>query len=157
MGLTTANIAQNSYPVGSIYISVDGTNPATALGFGTWEAWGQGRVPMGVGSISANTFNDFGTVTAGNINRTAAEELGGADTHTLTATQMPAHSHNMPGIESTNNAPWAAPNMALLYKYISGTPTVPNVFSATASETGGSRPHNNVQPYITAYMWKRTN
>ena len=59
------------YPVGSIYMSVNGTNPANFFG-GTWTAWGQGRVPVGV--ASSGTFN-------------YVEKTGGAETHTLTTSQ----------------------------------------------------------------------
>ena len=33
------------YPIGSIYTSVNETNPSQLFG-GTWESWGQGRVPV---------------------------------------------------------------------------------------------------------------
>lgn len=37
---------QGLYPVGSIYMSVNSTNPVELFGFGTWKAWGAGRVPV---------------------------------------------------------------------------------------------------------------
>ena len=76
--LTT--ILQAVYPVGSIYVnaSVD-TNPATLLGFGTWIAFGEGRVM--VGQDTGDT--DFDTL----------GETRGAKTHTLTTGEIPAHTH----------------------------------------------------------------
>lgn len=64
------------YPVGSIYISTVSTNPNTLFGFGTWAAFGTGRVLVGIDSGDA----DFDT----------AEETGGSKTsqassHTGTA------------------------------------------------------------------------
>ena len=72
------------YPIGSIYMSTSSTNPAAYFG-GTWVAWGQGRVPVGVGT-SDKVF--------------AANESGGASKVTLTAAQsgVPAHSHGVGSI-----------------------------------------------------------
>lgn len=87
------NIVDLIYPVGSIYLSVNSVNPSTLFG-GTWEAWGSGKVPVGVDTSDT----DFDTV----------EETGGAKTEsytpagsnaavTLTAAQsgIPAHSHGL--------------------------------------------------------------
>ncbi len=66
------------YPVGSIYMAVNNVNPSTLFG-GTWEAWGSGKVPVGVDT----TDSDFSTV----------EAVGGEKTHTLTVEEMPTHTH----------------------------------------------------------------
>ena len=66
------------YPVGSIYMSVNSTNPSMFLG-GTWEAWGSGKMPVGVDSLD----NDFSKV----------EKSGGEKTHKLTVNEMPSHNH----------------------------------------------------------------
>ena len=66
------------YPVGSIYMSVNATNPSTYFG-GTWVAWGAGRVPVGINASDSN----FNTV----------EKTGGAATVTLSASQIPSHTH----------------------------------------------------------------
>ena len=73
------------YPVGSIYMSVNNVNPGLLFG-GTWEAWGSGRVPVGV---DAND-TDFDTV----------EETGGEKTHALTVSEMPTHNHGFTGTAS---------------------------------------------------------
>ena len=118
------------YPVGSIYMNAsNGTNPATLIGFGTWVAFGAGRVPVGINSGDT----DFDT----------AEETGGAKTHTLTVDEMPAHTHSVPNSGSQNNS------------FDSGT-TVGNDVTGTSGSTGGGQAHNNLQPYIVVYMWKRT-
>lgn len=118
------------YPVGSIYMNAtSSTNPATLIGFGTWVAFGAGRVPVGIDS----TDTDFDT----------AEETGGAKTHTLTVDEMPAHTHSVPNSGSQNNS------------FDSGT-TVGNDVTGTSGSTGGGQAHNNLQPYIVVYMWKRT-
>ena len=118
------------YPVGSIYMNAsDNTNPGTLIGFGTWVAFGAGRVPVGIDS----TDTDFDT----------AEETGGAKTHTLTVNELPAHTHSVPNSGSQNNS------------FDSGT-TVGNDTTGTSGSTGGGQAHNNLQPYIVVYMWKRT-
>ena len=76
--ITAAFINNLVYPVGAIFTSVSPTNPATSLGVGTWEAFGAGRALVGVDT----TQTEFDTV----------EETGGAKTHTLTESEMPAHS-----------------------------------------------------------------
>lgn len=74
-------VLQAVYPVGIIISTYTNTNPATTFGFGTWEQWGVGRVPVCVDSGDA----DFD----------AAGDTGGAKTVTLTAVQsgVPAHTH----------------------------------------------------------------
>lgn len=66
------------YPVGSIKMTADNTNPSTYLG-GTWVAWGAGKVPVGVDT----TDTDFATV----------EKTGGEKEHILTTNEMPSHEH----------------------------------------------------------------
>ena len=118
------------YPVGSIYMNAtNATNPATLIGFGTWVAFGAGRVPVGIDS--------------GDTAFDTAEETGGSKTHTLTVDELPAHTHSVPNSGSQNNS------------FDSGT-TVGNDVTGTSGSTGGGQAHNNLQPYIVVYMWKRT-
>lgn len=85
------------YRVGFVISTFDSTNPGDYIkGSGwstTWKAVGEGRVLIGAGSNKANTTSDYGTVTAGDINRTAGE-LGGEYSHTLSSTEMPSHKHS---------------------------------------------------------------
>ena len=134
VGGNTAATLQAVYPVGSIYINAAvATNPATLLGFGTWAAFGAGRVMVGIDS----TDTDFD----------AAEETGGAKTVTLTTSQIPSHTHTATlmgnGEDEQQDLPAAGDN------------TNPSR-TMTTSATGGGAAHNNVQPYIVVYMWKRT-
>ncbi|MEG0580157.1 MAG: hypothetical protein RR490_09600 [Niameybacter sp.] len=82
------------YPVGSIYLSANGTNPSSFLG-GTWIAWGSGRVPVGVNTSDGN----FNTV----------EKTGGESTHTVTAAEMPSHTHTFTGSSITSSGNSATP------------------------------------------------
>jgi hypothetical protein len=133
----TATIA-NAYPVGSIYMNAtNATNPGTLLGFGTWAAFGEGRVLIGIDSSDT----DFDT----------AEETGGSKTHTLTEAQLPSHRHQVGSNDSGTGTGGAAGNMELVRD--AGTGNGPAVNS---SFTGSGQAHPIVQPYIVVYMWKRT-
>lgn len=139
--VTAAKLATDAlelaYPVGSVYINASvATNPATLLGFGTWVAFGAGRVPVGIDSSDT----DFDT----------AEETGGAKTHTLTTSEMPAHTHTTTiGTASGGSAPGALENRLENRIPVGGV-------NYTSSSTGGGQAHNNLQPYIVVHMWTRT-
>lgn len=129
-GLITA-VKQVLYPVGSIYTNAsDNTNPGTLLGFGTWTAFGTGRVLVGIDS-GQTEFDTIG-------------ETGGAKTHTLTIAEMPAHTHT---VAST-----------LLKLEGAGASFAPLTTGSSVSSgsAGGGGAHNNLQPYVVVYMWQRT-
>jgi len=126
------------YPVGSIYINAtNSTNPGTLLGFGTWTAFGAGRVPVGIDSSDT----DFDT----------AEETGGAKTVSLSTSQLPSHTHS---ISYTESGPGGANINATFFAGIENNTA--GALSHTTGSTGSGSAHNNVQPYIVVYMWKRT-
>lgn len=156
------NLWQRFYPVGSIYMSVKNTNPSTFIG-GTWVAWGAGRVPVGVDTSQT----EFATV----------EKKDGSKTHTLTTAQIPAHTH---GSKSLTGRFWNYSGQNATY-----TGTANGICSMTTTDSnapypadgatssgkedtlvidathehasvGSGQAHNNLQPYITCYMWKRT-
>ena len=130
----TSAIFLAAHPVGDIYLSVNPTNPGTLYG-GTWVAWGSGRVPVGVNTSDT----DFKTV----------EKTGGAKTHTLTVQEIPNHAHDLNAVnEGVDN-----PNGGYHPGWTFNKQYTAQVMSAS---TGGGQAHNNLQPYITCYMWKRT-
>jgi hypothetical protein len=49
-------VAQTLFPVGAIYTATVATNPGTLLGFGTWTAFGAGRVLIGAGTGGGGTY-----------------------------------------------------------------------------------------------------
>jgi len=135
------------YPVGSIYTNAtSATNPATLLGFGTWTAFGAGRVMVGINDADA----DFDT----------AEETGGAKTHQLTVDEMPLHGHPFRTDAETDANTDAQGGFSLNQDNDRNEDAFTGTPSATRGEqiggTGGDAAHNNLQPYIVVYMWKRT-
>ena len=152
-----------AYPVGSIYINASvATNPATLLGFGTWVAFGAGRVLVGLDSGDAN-FDTLG-------------ETGGEKTHTLTTSEIPAHNHNYKALSGTfsnfalqdSNQYSTNPtgivsesNYGSYQGYGQSSSSTRNdqiIISAshTHDTVGSGASHNNLQPYIVVHMWKRT-
>ena len=145
------------YPVGSIYMSVEYVSPQKFLG-GTWVEWGQGRVPVGV-NPSDTDFKDAG-------------KTGGEKKHLLDQSEMPEHTHryciynrvsegNAYALHlPTEQGAWSH-NVAKGTDAYSLQPEArvePGANSGYFNilTTGGSIAHNNLQPYITCYMWKRT-
>jgi hypothetical protein len=134
------------YPVGSIYINAtSSSNPATLLGFGTWTAFGAGRVMVGFDSSDAL----FDT----------AEETGGSKdavvvSHTHTATVSdPGHVHTVNAGATASNQ---LTNGGTVNLGSTNTGSAVTGISVTNASTGVSGTNANLQPYITVRMWKRT-
>ena len=130
------HVLETIYPVGSIYTNAGvATNPGTLLGFGTWSAFGAGRVIVGVDS----TDTDFDAV----------RETGGSktDSHALTIAELPSHTH-----QTTLRGNGEDENLDLPSASDNSDPSR----TMTSGATGGGAAHTIVQPYITAYMWRRT-
>jgi len=136
------------YPVGSIYTNAtNSTNPATLLGFGTWTAFGAGRVP--VGFDAGNTLFDAAEETGG-----SADAVVVSHTHTATVTD-PGHNHkqtndNLTGVDNDYYGAGA--------RYVANgqnTSTETTGITVANSTEGVSGTDANYQPYITVFMWKR--
>lgn len=147
--LTTA--IQALFPVGSIYTNASvSTNPAILLGFGTWEAFGSGKVLVGVdsGDTSFDTLGETGG---------SKDAINVSHTHTATSVVTdPGHSHTFTsGADGfVGSASHTATN---IYSNKSTTSSTTGISVATSLSTDGSDGTNaNLQPYITVYMWKRT-
>jgi hypothetical protein len=124
---------QRTYPVGEIFMTRQNGNPSSILGFGSWERYGQGRVLAGFDEADSS-FN-------------ALDKTGGAKTHVLTEAEIPPHRHQLP--YNSNNQGGGQQQDA-------GEGTANFTNSNLTNFTGGGQAHNNLQPYITVFFWKRT-
>lgn len=181
--INIADVGASLYPVGSIYMSVNSTDPSTLFG-GEWEALDEGRVLIGANS----------TYSAGS--------KGGEATHTLTVEEMPTHGHdgvassagehthtrgsqnvtgshgghayksgsptNDPtgafvGTNTTNGGAGKDGNVSVYRTDFDASLTWTGESSSngahthevSVSNTGGGAAHNNMPPYLSVYMWKR--
>ncbi len=144
--------SREAFPVGAVFIGVVATNPATLLGYGTWAAFGAGRVLVGRDAGDA----DFDTV----------EETGGAKTKAISAHAGSAvadhadHNHhftpNVTGTTNTFNGTGAAAAVVSLNNNTSTTAGSNATLGHNVTQPNNHTDLNVVQPYIVVYMWKRT-
>lgn len=122
------NVLLASHPVGSIFITTDGSFDPHAKWGGTWEL-----------------LQDSFLVGAGNTYTLGA--TGGEATHTLTINEMPNHWHQF-GIGWTDGNKYS----------VSYTTNKSSDWSSVQFENGvgGNQPHNNLPPYTAVNMWLRT-
>lgn len=181
--LTNSELLSLVYPVGSIYTSVNNTNPGSFLG-GTWASFGAGRTLIGVSSSD----DDF----------SAAQKTGGAKQVTLSTDQMPSHTHagstDSGDGNHNHNAQTAEASLEGTFTAFRGTTggivsrvgessdnvggtgttrenlkitadhqhqinisnSGAHIHDFTTESAGGSEPIDILPPYITVYFWRRT-
>ena len=128
----TAMIVDLIYPIGSIFISINDTNPFEVMGVGTWEK-----------------IEDTFLLAAGAKYKNGS--TGGEDTHTLSIDEMPKHSHKM----KYDSIGWTA------IRQSSGTNGILENNNSSydgqysTEEVGNGNAHNNMPPYLVVNMWKR--
>lgn len=150
-----------AHPVGSYFITEEDRNPAEILGLGGVSTWVklEGRVLLGASSAYP------------------VGSEGGEATHTLSGSEMPAHTHDRGTMQITGNFPTfdcggkEEPYGA--FYYAGGGETrregttntgwdyrvgfeASRAWTGSTSSAGSSQPHNNLQPYRSAYIWRRT-
>lgn len=139
------------YPVGSIYTNASvSTNPATLLGFGTWTAFGAGRVLVGLdaGNAAFDTLEETGG---------SADSIVVSHTHTATSTVTdPGHTHSPGSISTANIDSGTSDGGSVQSPGPIPTATTGITVSTSVASTGSSGTNANLQPYIVVYMWKRT-
>lgn len=167
-----ASIVDIVYPVGAIYMSLNETSPSELFG-GTWERI-QGRFLLASGENDANDTEadeNWGTsFPEGTLNAPAGEK-GGEATHVLTNEQMPVHTHkqnahhhaglrsgSVSGTVVKGGSDYCAKGtISGLGSNSAATKVIYTVnTTATNQNTGGGAAHNNLPPYLSVYMWKRT-
>lgn len=134
-------IFEACWPVGSVYTNYsDSSNPNTLLSGGSDSTWVAitGRVIIGVGSVT-DINSDTETY--------SAEETGGELNHTQTEDELVAHTHTVPTASADSNNTQGSVDPAA---------TSTTYHTTTTSSTGGGEGMNVVQPYQTAYIWRRT-
>lgn len=120
------------YKVGDLFLTTRSENPNLRFG-GTWELYGKGKVLVCVDPDDS----DFSTV----------KKTGGEKTHTLTINEMPSHNHS---VKYASNDTGFGDNY-----FTAGKKGSYNTSSVPINYTGGGKSHNNLQPYITCYIWIR--
>ena len=127
--VNVVEVLKKAYPIGSVYINAsNATNPASLLGFGTWSAFGAGKVMVGLD--------------AGDTSFDTAGETGGEKTHTLTIAEMPSHDHAITAAGNELHLANGSSGIGLTYGDSNGGSTV------VISSKGSGSAHNNLQPYI---------
>lgn len=149
--VTGSGPTTQAWPVGSVFLATVNTNPATLLGYGTWQQMAFGRTLIGEGTTT-DVNGEQRTFTSGSA--------GGEFRHTLSVDEMPKHGH-----------PWEATgsqfgDSGTTGGFVSGDSSPfaqnANVNSANSGDgrqiggAGNSQPHNNLIPYLVVFMWKRT-
>lgn len=137
MNTALRNILLNAHPVGSYYISGNDTSPADLFG-GTWVR-----------------IKDTFLLAAGD--KYTAGSTGGEEKHTLTANEMPSHGHGVMaeyGVDGNIN--YAPANDGKFMQLAGTSAGTKQPISSVIASTGGGQPHNNMPPYLTVYVWKRT-
>ena len=148
-----------AHPIGSIFMTVDSNyNTAAKVGAalgGTWEAISEGRVLLGAGTNGTYTFTVGGTqsTVAGNsssASQTITNPLG-EYTHKLVVAEMPSHQHKGYYYES-----YQAPGSQPRYPATDYNTSTWGSGGVVTQAAGSSYYHNNIQPYLVVYMYKRT-
>lgn len=144
------------YLVGDVYITTSSGDPKVRLGYGTWARIAEGEVLVG---FSTSVSNDVPQWV-----KTAGAKFG-AFTHKLTTAETPSHKHSRDDIfnkfasrasESRLESQGSGDYDRVDVEMGTGKLTAAHWAQATEQKIGGDLAHNNVQPSLVVYMWKRT-
>lgn len=127
------------YKVGDLYLTTNSANPSTTLGYGTWTRHAEGRAVVGFSSSTSSAIPEW---------TKAVDSTYGTYTHKLTVDEMPRHSHGIK--EETGDSTGGGGSVD------TSSQTVAPVNLTMIQEAGGSVEHNNVQPSIVVFIWRRT-
>lgn len=170
---TRLNSPLLAYPVGSIYMSVNSTSPATLFG-GTWERI-TGRFLLAATDNGANGGNSNASISPGYTGGEATHTLTPGETATKNHTHTINHGHTQVahnhGVVISGSNQVSGSGFQYIYSSSktmqnyygandmvkNATPTINdyNGSSGGQTEANGSA-HNNMPPYLAVYVWKRT-
>lgn len=176
-------VALEAFKIGAIYINVTGVNAGTELGYGTWSAFGAGRTLVGYSAGDPDFGTGEGTCGEKTHALDATEipshshdvDIGDATvtetahTHSFTSTP-PVIYNSLAGDGYAERNGTATPEYSftvtpttLLAWYTDPVISISSVSTGitvtgvlTSTSIGSSGAHNNIQPSITVYFWKRT-
>jgi hypothetical protein len=158
-----ANALQVVYPVGSIYSSTVATNPGTLFGFGTWVAFGAGRVMIGNGGgFSAGATGGSADAVVVSHNHTASSSSSSSSSSSVSD---PGHQHTYTAhlnigasgpVSLDDRMPLQTNNTSTATTGISVSTSTSTSTSTTVNSAGVSGTNANLQPYVVVYMWNRT-
>lgn len=156
------------YPIGSIYISTDDTNPGSGTSpkfpGTTWEAFAKGKMLVGYDNTSGSSFGTGGAT-------------GGREKMALSDTNIPSHQHTIPDMQTSEvgnhqHKGWHryttdGGSAGLLVGQGDGSVTSNNIVQGAGAHshtisgyvtgaTGSGAEFNIMNPYVVVYMWKRT-
>ena len=160
--MSTKELVDILYPVGHIYMSTNSANPGTLFPGTTWEAYAQGRVLIGAGT---------GTDSRSEKKTFAAGSTGGEYNHQLTVGELAQHNHSgsaasagahthvwYTGQYGSNNdsAACDAQGAGNHYSQHITQSAGAHTHSVSIANAGSNSVHNNIQPYVSVYIWRRT-
>lgn len=151
-------LAIQVFKVGSVYTTTVNENPSVTFGYGTWERFGKGRTLVGFTDEVSNEIPEWVKV--------SGREYGSYE-HKLNKEEMPTHkhgynaSHEDGDSRKIDTSGWLALNFsAPIVKHedleVDGSESRASGSGNSLFSSGGDQPHNNVQPSIVVYFWKRT-
>ena len=166
---STLDILKAVYPVGSVYIGVNTTNPNTLFGFGTWERLKGGYI---YGANEGFSQSDITGTTTGNTSGTSGSYSGTSGSYsgtsgstTLTVDQIPSHNHSISTIGTamlsagSNYGGYIASGTVNTNSTGGGkghTHSIPSHTHSIPSHTHSMPSHAHNVPYIACVIWRRT-
>lgn len=179
------NVLETVFPVGSFYISASSaTSPATRLGFGTWEVVsGQFLLAANsvypVGSSGGEASHKLTAAEMPGHTHNAATTQNGSHSHSASIGNSGEHYHgsgvgwdrfpngsygcydgayNHAGFDGgdTNNPIWKTSTNGSHSHSANIHAAGAHTHTVNVASTGGNAPHNNMPPYLSVYMWRRT-
>lgn len=142
-------LALQTFKIGDIYTTTVDENPSVRLGYGTWERFAEGKTLVGISTSISNSIPEWVKFNGREF---------GSYTHTLIEDELPAHNHDFPADDQLIQAFDLTRSIGFQRSGYDADSNLKSTFNSGWAETskeGIDTPHNNVQPSIVVYFWKR--